>query len=211
MFSLIDALVQHDIAVADEDVARIEQYCHLLWDWNTRLNLTRHVDFERFVARDLVDSMELARLLEQREEILDFGTGGGVPGVLLAILRDDLQVSLCDSVGKKATAVDSIVKTLALPVPVFQARAEDLLVDNRFDTVVARAVGPMEKVLRWLRPHWASIGRLLLVKGPRWVEERGDARRSGLLKSLDLRRVSSYSMPGTTSQSVILQIQPKRV
>ena len=61
-------------------IARLEAYCRLLWDWNSKLNLTRHTDFEKFVTRDLTDSLVFARFLGQGETVLDVGTGGGVPG-----------------------------------------------------------------------------------------------------------------------------------
>ena len=99
-------------------IARLEQYCRLLWDWNSKINLTRHTDFEKFVSRDLVDSLAFSRFLSPGEIVLDVGTGGGVPGVVLAILRDDLQISLCESVGKKARTVADIVEKLGLSVPV---------------------------------------------------------------------------------------------
>jgi 16S rRNA (guanine527-N7)-methyltransferase len=57
-----------------------------------------------------------------------------------------------------------------------------------------------------LRNEWHKIGRLLAIKGPRWVEERGEARHRGLLKGVDLRRLVSYNMPDTDSESVILQL-----
>ena len=151
----------------------------------------------------------MAALLEPDEDVLDLGTGGGVPGVVLAIVREDLSVSLCESVVKKATAVTRIVETLDLPVPVFPDRIEKMLAGRRFSTVVARAVGPMDKILRWVDPHWRSIGRLLLIKGPRWVEERGKARHFGLLKQIELRRVASYPMSGTESESVVLRLRRK--
>ena len=108
-------------------MALLERYCGLLWDWNTKINLTRHTDYEKFVARDLVDSLAFARFLGPNERVLDVGTGGGVPGVVLAIVRGDLQVSLCESVGKKAKVVAEIVAQLGLAVPVLHARAEDVL------------------------------------------------------------------------------------
>ena len=120
----------------------------------------------------------LAQLLREKEEVLDVGSGGGVPGVLLAILRPDLDLSLCDSTQKKARVLTSIVAELGLKVPVHQCRAEHLLEDIRFDSLVARAVGPLWKILQWFEPHWASIGRLLLIKGPKWVDERAEARRA---------------------------------
>ena len=205
--TLAAALDRYNIEIPNDQSRLIERYCQLLWHWNKRINLTRHTDYNLFVARDLVDSLALAKFLKSDEELLDLGTGGGVPGILLAILRSDLQVSLCESIGKKAQVVNEIVSDLKLPVPVYHSRAEDVLDDFRYDTVVARAVGPLKKILRWLNPHWDALQRLLLVKGPRWVEERGEARHLGLLASLELRRVDQYAMPGTESESVILEIR----
>jgi 16S rRNA (guanine527-N7)-methyltransferase len=90
------------IDVPNECWGPIADYCSELWDWNTRVNLTRHTTPELFVKRDLLDSWHVCKLLEQNEEVLDVGTGSGVPGILIAILRPDTQVTLCDSVAKKA-------------------------------------------------------------------------------------------------------------
>lgn len=206
---LATALAQQHIELPPQHVLQLESYCRLLWDWNAKLNLTRHTDFDKFVTRDLVDSLQLAALVSTGEQVLDVGTGGGVPGVVLAIVRPDLQVALCESVGKKAHAVEQIVRELQLSVPVHVCRVEELLVKARFETLLARAVGPLWKLLKWLEPHWDSIGRLLAIKGPKWVDERGEARHRGLMRTLDLRRVASYPMPGTSAESVVLQVTRK--
>ena len=206
--SLLAALTRHQIELPQDQTARLEQYCRLLWDWNSKINLTRHTDFEKFVSRDLVDSQSFARFLSPGETVLDVGTGGGVPGVVLAILRDDLKVSLCESVGKKSKTVADIVEKLGLPVPVIHARAEDLLVDQCFDTLVIRAVARLKKLLEWLEPHWSAFGRMLVLKGPSWIDERGEARHFGLMHGLALRKLESYPLPGTESESVLLQISP---
>ena len=206
---LAAAMAEHGIELPDEQVAQLERYCRLLWDWNSRLNLTRHTDYQKFVARDLVDSLAFAEFLEAGERILDVGTGGGVPGVVLAVVRPDLDVSLSESVAKRARAVADIVERLGLRVPVHATRAEDLLGRWKCNTLVARAVAGLPKLLRWLRPNWDSFDRLLVVKGPAWVEERGEARHSGLLKNMALRKLKSYPLPGSDSESVLLQICPK--
>lgn len=207
--TLTDALKSHQIELPPEQIEHLDQYCRLLWQVNEKLNLTRHTDYETFVGRDLVDSLQLAALIEESETVLDVGSGGGVPGIVLAILRPDLSVSLCESVGKKAQALNEMVSELNLPVSVCGARVEDVLQDFSFDVLVARAVGPLWKILKWLEPHWPSVGRLLAVKGPRWTEERGEARHRGLLRSLELRRAASYPMPDTDSESVVLKVSPK--
>ena len=204
--NLLTALARHGMALPEPQIARLEQYCRLLWDWNSKINLTRHTDFEKFVSRDLIDSRAFARFLSPGETVLDVGTGGGVPGVVLAILRDDLQISLCESVGKKARTVADIVEKLGLTVPVVNARAEDLLVDRRFNTLVVRAVARLKKLLEWFKPHWAAFDRILVLKGPSWVDERAEARHFGLMRGLALRKLESYPLPGTESESVLLQI-----
>jgi 16S rRNA (guanine527-N7)-methyltransferase len=207
--SLPAALQRYDLSVSDAQRARLEQYCHLLWQWNQQLNLTRHTDYDRFVSRDLLDCLALAGLLQKGERVLDVGSGGGVPGVVLAILRADLQLTLAESVQKKARALQSIVSELHLPLDVVAERAEQILARQKFDTLVARAVGPLWKMLKWFAPHWGSIGRVLAIKGPRWVEERGEARHRGYLRPLELRRVAEYAIPSGGARSVILQITAK--
>jgi 16S rRNA (guanine527-N7)-methyltransferase len=209
--SLPAALARHAIALPAEQLGLVGKYCRLLWDWNTKLNLTRHTDYEKFVTRDLIDARQLALHLRPNEEVLDVGTGGGVPGVLLKILRPDLKVALCDSIGKKVRAVENIVQELGLEIPVFPFRAEDLLEDTRYDALVIRAVGPLDKLLALFKPHWHSFRRMLVIKGPKWPAELNEAKRRGLLQNLQLKTAAEYPLAGTDGNSVILKIWPKNV
>ena len=206
--NLTAALARHGIELPKPQIGLLGRYCELLWQFNEKLNLTRHTTYEKFVARDLVDSRAFAEFLRPGETVLDVGTGGGVPGVVLAVLREDLNVTLCESVGKKARAVAEILAALGLGVAVVHGRAEDLLADRRFDTLVIRAVARLPKLLTWFGPHWGTFDRMLVLKGPSWVEERGEARHLGLMKNLALRKLTSYPLPGADSQSVLLQVCP---
>lgn len=203
------ALTRYGIELPAEQVALLDRYREELWSMNEQINLTRHTDFDKFVARDVVDSLQLAQLLEHNEKVLDVGTGGGVPGVIVAILRPDLKLSLCESIGKKAQATRTIVEAVGLHIPVENARAEDLLRKNQYQTLVARAVAPIHKMLTWLKPHWGHFDQLLMIKGRKWVEERGEARHLGSLREIELRRLVSYTTPGTDAENVILRLRPK--
>jgi 16S rRNA (guanine527-N7)-methyltransferase len=207
--SLPAALAQHGIPLSVEQAEQLDRYCRLLWDWNTKLNLTRHTDYEKFVSRDLVDALVISRHLQAGQRVLDVGTGGGVPGIVLAICRDDLDISLCESVAKKARVVEQIVAELGLPVPVYHQRAEDLLGERAFETLVARAVASLPKLLTWFQDRWEAFDRLLAVKGPNWVAERQEARERGLLKGLELHKLETWPLPGTDSESVLLEIRRK--
>lgn len=202
------ALLRHGMDIPEEQRPLVDRYCQLLWGWNEKINLTRHTDYEKFVSRDLVDTQRLSGLIHPSEEVLEIGSGGGVPGLLLGLLRPDLTVTLTESIGKKAMVLVDIVRQLGVKVRVESVRAEELLKQERFDVTIARGVGSLAKLLTWLQPHWLSLGRLLAIKGPKWSEERGEARHRGLLHGLELRKAAEYPLAGTDSQSVILKVWP---
>jgi 16S rRNA (guanine527-N7)-methyltransferase len=204
---LKEQLAAHQVPATDEQIEKLDLYRRLLWSWNDRMNLTRHTTMEKFVERDIIDSYELTKLLEQGERVLDVGTGGGVPGIMVAILRPDLNVSLCDSTQKKARAVESIIADLGVPIRVYPNRAEEILEITTFDTLVARALAPLPKVLGWLRPHYDAFDRLLMIKGRSWLDERSEARQAGLMRGLQLRKAASYVAAGSGAESVILSIR----
>ena len=197
------------LEISDDQLQQLDQYRRLLWQWNQKLNLTRHDTIEKFVQRDVYDTFKLSTLLHQGEEVLDAGTGGGVPGIILKIIRPDLQMNLAESVGKKAAVITKIAEQLSLDVTIYNGRAEHILEDFRFDALVARAVGPLWKMCFWFQDLWPAVGRLLAIKGPAWIDERKEAREKNLLRNVDLRCALTYPMLGTDSESVILKIWPK--
>lgn len=208
--SLAEAAAKLNITLPDDKFAQLESYCQKLWETNQNINLTRHTTWDLFARRDLLDTVELAKQIGEGEEILDLGTGGGVPGIPLWIIRPDLTVSLCDSVAKKARAVDEIVLSLKLPIHVHAARVQDVLEEQTYDTVVTRAAGSIKQLCNWLNDYWHCFNRVLAIKGPRWTDERGEARHRGLLHGIKLRRIHGYRMPGTKSESAIIQMEKPR-
>lgn len=199
------------LAVPAASLPGLAAYAERLWAWNERLNLTRHTDVERYVSRDVADAVAIADRLATGERVLDVGTGGGVPGVLLAILRPDLRVELSESVGKRARAVAEIVAEIGLTVPMHACAAQGVVQSRaagpaRFDTLVVRAVAPLSKLLGWFEPLADAFGRLLVVKGPRWEDERDAARLQGLTRRVVVRRVAAWPIRGSDNESVLLEV-----
>ena len=160
---LAQQLQESEIDLALPQMELLDRYREALWRWNEQVNLTRHTTYEKFVDRDVTDSLQLAELLAKGERVLDVGTGGGVPGLIIAICRPDLRVSVCESTQKKAKVVQAIVSELGLPVEVNACRAEELLELQTFNTLTARGVASMANLLTWLKPCWEAFDRLLLI------------------------------------------------
>jgi 16S rRNA (guanine527-N7)-methyltransferase len=205
--TLAAALIRHGIALADEQIALLDRYCRALWDWNEKLNLTRHTTYEKFVSRDVVDTLALSPYLEQGDRVIDVGTGGGVPGVVLKIMRPDVKMTLTESVAKKARAVAEIVRTIGLDARVHHGRAEDVLATRMVEALVVRAVAPLAKLVTWFAPHGHAFRRMLVIKGPGWVDERHEARQRHLMNKWQLRKLAEWPLPGTESNSVLLELR----
>lgn len=208
---LVAALEEHNVQLDVEHHELICRYCRLLWKWNNKLNLTRHTDYQSFVTRDLIDSLRLSTHIPADRKVLDVGSGGGVPGVILAVTRPDLTVCLAESVGKKARALSSIVGGMKLDAKVHSGRAEDLLKKKKFDVMTLRAVASLRKLLFWFQKQSRGFDQMLLIKGPRWESERDEAAEEGLLDSVELQVIDSYATPGHDNDSVILSLRYETV
>lgn len=155
----------------------LNTYEHLLREVNTTINLISRKDIEALREHHLLPALLLLCLLpiEEGTEVLDLGTGGGLPGIPLAIARPDLRFLLVDSIRKKAEAVQRMIKALDLSerVRVQWARAETL--PMRFPCIVGRAVAPLPKFLTWAERLLLPEGRIYYYTGeplppipPRW-------------------------------------------
>jgi 16S rRNA (guanine527-N7)-methyltransferase len=201
------ALARRDLVLPAEQISMLARYATLLWDWNEKINLTRHTTWEKFVGRDLVDSLALVPHLPEKHRLLDVGTGGGVPGLMLKIVRPDLDVVLSDTTAKKIRVLDEIVNRLGIQVTVHHGRAEEFVKTRTMQELVVRAVAPLEKLITWFNPVHQKFERLLVIKGPSWVQERYEARQKHLLEKWQLRKLSEWPLPGTSGHSVLLEIK----
>lgn len=143
----------------DHQLDLLRRYVGLLRDWNSKVNLISRRDEENIWWSHILHSLSILFFLTPGGgmKLLDLGTGGGLPGIPLAVLRNDLHIVLLDSIRKKTAAVQDMVEQLALPdIRVETGRAEELAGKDgwagTFDIVVARAVAPLEDLVRWSKP-----------------------------------------------------------
>jgi 16S rRNA (guanine527-N7)-methyltransferase len=145
-------------------VSQLSVYLDLLLKWNARTNLTAIRDPEEIVRRHFGESLFAARhLAPETSTLLDFGSGAGFPGIPIALLRREVQVTLSESQNKKASFLREAVRTLDLSTEVWPGRVEAMPVNRRFHTVALRAVDNMEAALPIAKARVVPGGQLVLL------------------------------------------------
>ena len=145
--------------------AKLLAYLALLDKWNRVYNLTAVRDTERMVSHHLLDSLAVVPYF-QGAAVLDVGSGGGLPGIPLAIARPDMQVTLIDSIAKKTAFLLQVKAELGLAnLNVVTRRVEDYQPEARFDVITSRAFSDLKEFVTLTRHLLKPVGRWLAMKG----------------------------------------------
>lgn len=153
----------------------IRRYVDILATVGLERGLIGPREVERLWDRHVLNSVVVTPRLPQGAEVADVGSGAGLPGLVWAIARPDLRLTLIEPLLRRASFLSEVAEELAVSnVTVVRARAEDVTAE--FDVVTARAVAPLEKLARWCLPLVRDGGVLLALKGQRAQEESEAAR-----------------------------------
>ena len=210
-----DALARLDVRVDEKARAQLARFLDLLLEANQRVNLTGIRDPDQAWLRHIIDSLTLLPFIEALPadaQVIDVGSGGGLPGVPIAITRGDLRVAMLEATGKKADCLKQFVLALGLSnTTVLNGRAEQFGQNRahrqRYDVVVCRAIGPMRELLEYTLAFARVGGAVLAMKGPSVVDElagAGDAL--ALLGAGEVQVYDAYP-EDFDNQSVIVRIE----
>ena len=170
--------------LSDIQKAHFERLEELYTFWNEQINVISRKDTENFYERHVLHSLGIAKIMEFKDgsSILDIGTGGGFPGIPLAILFPNCQFTLVDSIGKKIKVVNEVAIALGLTnVKGIHARAETI--PDKFDFVVSRAVTAMPAFLMWVEKKFKKENKnelpngILYLKGGDLIEEMAPVKK----------------------------------
>jgi 16S rRNA (guanine527-N7)-methyltransferase len=167
--------------LSDEAVEQLGKLKALYTEWNAAINVISRKDMDAFDERHVLHSLALVKAMKfaPGSDVLDVGTGGGFPGIPLAVVYPEVNFVLCDSIGKKMKVVRAVVQALGLTnVTVHHGRAEDI--KGQFDFVVSRAVTRMNRFIPWVQGKikkqsinpWPN--GILALKGGDLSEELGE-------------------------------------
>jgi 16S rRNA (guanine527-N7)-methyltransferase len=204
----LDLSQRSGTTLTDAQAALLDLYLDLLLDANTRMNLTRIEDRASAEVQHIGDALTLLPFLPPAPiRMADVGTGGGVPGVPLAIVRPESRVVLIEATQKKAAFLAEAVIRLGLPnVEVVTGRAEDAghgVLRESFDVAIARAVGTMVWLAEWCLPLVKKGGRVLAMKGPKATEELEHAAKAIHLLGGGPPVIHAADLPGFSGRVIV--------
>lgn len=180
------------------------KYKDMIKEWNQKINLTAITEDEDIIKKHFIDSIKIFKFQELKEakKVIDIGTGGGFPGIPIKIVKDDLKITLLDSLKKRITFLDEVVNELDLKdVETIHGRAEDFARDKKYreqyDVAVSRAVANMTVLSEFCIPFVKKGGYFVALKGPSIKEELNEAQKAIKLLGGKLQDIREVEIEGS--------------
>ena len=200
MKHLLEAVKSLGMELSEEQIRQFEAYRAGVLEWNEKVNLTAITDPEEFEMKHFADSVMSAGndIMKNAKKIIDVGTGGGFPGIPLAILFPDKQFTLMDSLGKRIKIIDQLAKEIGIKnVELVHARAEDLAKKKeyreQYDVCVSRAVANLATLSEYCIPFVKIGGYFVPYKTAAAEEEIAEGKKALFILGGHLESVSEFS------------------
>ena len=196
----------------EEQLEQFFTYKELLIEWNKKMNLTAIEQEEDIITKHFIDSLSIASYIPDTTKIIDIGTGAGFPGIPLKILKKDLSITLLDSLNKRITFLEEVIRNLSLEnIQAVHARAEELAhkeeYREQYDIAVSRAVAPMHTLLEYMLPYVKIGGKCICMKGPNLQEESKDLQNCLETLGGKIEKIEELVLPETEIKRNIMLIK----
>lgn len=184
---LLEATEDFSIRLTETQLSQLERYHELLAEWNEKINLTAITDDMGVAVKHFADSMTVFHYIDipQGAKIIDVGTGAGFPGLVLKIVRPDIQLTLLDSLQKRLNFLGIVLKELSLDAELIHARAEEGGQNDSlrecFDFAVSRAVAQLNVLSEFCLPYVRLSGQFIAFKGNADGEVQASKKAIGIL------------------------------
>ena len=203
-----------NIDINASQLAAFERYTEILLDWNQRINLTSITDPDDVRVKHFLDSLSLLILphLPEKAQVIDVGTGAGLPGLVLQIMRPEWEVTLLDATGKKVKFMQQVIEQLDLQnTTAVQIRAENAGQDRkhreRYDLVIARAVARLPVLVEYLLPLCLPGGLCVAMKGDTAQQEVQDANYALQMLGGWFEGLTPIELPGIEQMHYLVSIR----
>ena len=190
------------IELEEKHIEKFYKYMQLLLEWNEKINLTAITDPNEVILKHFVDSLTINKYIKDNSTIIDIGTGAGFPGIPLKIIREDLQITLVDSLNKRIKFLEEVIEKLELKnIKPIHARAEELGKNikyrEKFDYATSRAVANLSTLSEYLIPLVKIQGKIISMKGSEVEKELIDSKNAISVLGGKILKIDEFNLPSS--------------
>lgn len=200
-----------NIELTNEQIDKFFNYKNLLQEWNKKMNLTAIVDDEEIILKHFIDSLTIEKYISKDSSIIDVGTGAGFPGIPLKIVREDIELTLLDSLNKRITFLNEVISINNLQkVRCIHGRAEDVSRETsmreKFDYATARAVANLSTLSELCLPFVKVGGKFICMKGNN-IEEVEEAQKAIEVLGGKIVSIEKLTLPNSGIERNVIIIE----
>lgn len=198
-----------NIEVSEEQTNKFYEYMKLLLDWNNKINLTAITDEKEIIIKHFIDSISINKYIKEQKNVMDIGTGAGLPGIPLKILNPSVEFILVDSLNKRINFLEEVKEKLSLEkLENIHSRVEDLAQNKKYrekaDVVVSRAVANLRVLAEYMLPFVQVNGACICMKGPNINEEIKEAEKAIDILGGKIEKIDNLILPEGIERNIVV-------
>lgn len=202
---------QIGIFLEEKQIEKFYQYMNLLLEWNEKMNLTAITDPKEIILKHFIDSLTMANKVKEGETLIDVGTGAGFPGIPLAIVKQEVKITLLDSLNKRVHFLQEVIQVLQLNnIRAVHARVEEFAKNKKereqYDIATSRAVAPLNVLSEYLLPLVKIGGKCVCMKGSN-IEEIKQAEKAVTLLGGEIKQIEEITLPESDMKRHIILLE----
>ena len=209
---LVELAEKLSIKLSDSQIEKFYEYMLLLLEWNEKINLTAITEQNDIILKHYIDSMTVLKYIENEKNIIDVGTGAGFPGIPIAILREESNITLLDSLNKRILFLQEVAEKLNLKnINAVHARAEEFGQNKQnreiHDIAISRAVANLSTLVEYLLPFVKIGGKCICMKSANIEEELRESQFA--IKELggEIKKIDKLILPESDIARTIIIIE----
>lgn len=201
-----------NIVFTEEQLQKFYQYMNLLIEWNEKINLTAIIEPKEIILKHFIDSLTIMKYIQPNKSVIDIGTGAGFPGIPIKIMREDLNMTLLDSLNKRINFLNEVIKELELEnIIAVHARIEEYAKNKQyretFDVATSRAVANLTTLSEYMLPMVTINGTAICMKGSEVNEEISKSKNSIKLLGGEICKIEEFTLPKSDNQRNLILVK----
>lgn len=201
-----------NVKLTEKQIKNFYLYMNLLIEWNQKINLTSIVEPDEIIIKHFVDCGTILKYINDDDKIIDVGTGAGFPGIPIKILKENVNITLVDSLNKRVVFLNEICAKLKLEnVNIIHSRAEDLAINNqyraKYNKAVSRAVANLSTLSEYLLPFIKIDGKMIAMKGFEIEEEINNAKKAINILGGRIEKIEKFNLIDTENKRSIVVVK----